>query len=147
MKKQTILKSILILLPTLAVGLALAGDSVRVFDTGTGVLEYYSYLDLLPVTNIQMVTPLAAMLALVSGILAGVYLVRGKKGLLKAVIAVSFVSSVCAVIPILLRESVLVIPNVGLPIFMLLQCLLAYYFLKQPETQERLTKYKGPRLK
>lgn len=147
MKKQIILKSFLIVLPTLSVGLALAGDSVTVFDTATGVLEYYSYLDILPVTNLQMVTPLAALLALVSGILAGVYLARGKKGWLKGVMGVSFVSSMCAVIPILLREAVLVIPNVGLPIFMLLQCLLAYYYLKTPETEKRIKEHKGPRLK
>lgn len=147
MKKQILLKSVLILLPTLAVGLALAGDSVTVFDTVTGNLEYYSYLDLLPVANLQMVTPLAAILSLVSGILAGVYLGFGKKGCLKAVMAVSFVSSVLAVIPVLLRETVLVIPNVGLPIFMLIQCLLAYYYLKRPETQEKIEAYHGPRLK
>ena len=147
MKKQILLKSVLILLPTLTVGLALAGDSVTVFDTVTGNLEYYSYLDLLPVANLQMVTPLAAILALVSGILAGVYLAFGKKGCLKAIMGVSFVSSVLAVIPILLRETVLVIPNVGLPIFMLLQCLLAYYYLKRPETQERIEAYNGLRLK
>ena len=147
MKKQTILKSFLILLPTLAVGLALAGDSVTVFDTATGTLDYYSYLDLLPVTNIQMVLPLAAMLSLLSGILGGVYLARGKKGCLKGVIAISFLSSVCAVIPVLLRETVLVVPNVGLPIFMLVQCLLASYFLKKPQEQTTIEKYNGPRLK
>ena len=62
MKKRAILKSLLILLPILAVGLATTGDSVLVFDAQSGVTEYYSYFDLIPDTGLQMLPPLAAML-------------------------------------------------------------------------------------
>ena len=41
----------------------------------------------------------------------------------------------------LLKGEVVVFPNVGLPIFMMVDCFVAYMMLKNPQTEEE-TKYK-----
>ena len=143
MKKQMIVKILLILLPVLAVGLATTADSVTVLNPQTGTIAYYSYFDLLPVKNQQMVPVLAAVLALVSGILAAVYLGKKKIGAVKASGYVAFASAIVACIPILIHGEEIVVPNVGLPIFMLVQLLVARYAEKMPgETGGK----KAPRL-
>ena len=143
MKKETLMKILLILLPVLAVGLATTMNSVTVFDPQTGVTSYYSYFDLIPVKNQQIVPALAAVLALGSGILAAVYLGKKKVGCLKASGYIAFASAIVACIPILIRGEEVVVPNVGLPIFMLVQLLVARYAEKMPE--EKAEK-KAPRL-
>jgi len=140
MKKQTLVKSLLILLPVLAVGLATTGDSVIVFDSVTGVTEYYSYFDLAPLERLQMLPPLAGMLSFVSGILAAVWLVTKKGWSLKGIFGTSFAAATVAGIPVMLQGAVRMVPNVGLPIFMIVQCLLAYHYIKHPEkAQEKET--------
>ena len=133
MKKQAVLKSFLILLPVLAVGLATAGDSVIVFDPATGETSYYAYFDLAPVAELQMLPPLAAMLSAVSGMLAAIWLVKKKEWCLKGMVGVSFVSACAAGFPVIQQGAVRMVPNVGLPIFMFVHCLLAYHYLKNPE--------------
>ena len=56
MKKKVLLQSLLIVLPILAVGLATTTNSVTVFNTLTGETQYYSYFDVLPVTNLPGAT-------------------------------------------------------------------------------------------
>lgn len=133
MKKQIIMKSILILLPILAVGLATTADSVTVFDSATGKLEYFSYFDLLPYGALQLITPLAAGLSILTGILAAVYLGKKSQKCLKGVMILSMAAAIVAVVPILLPSDVKIVPNVGLPIFMLLEYAAAYYQQKQTE--------------
>lgn len=145
MKKQNLMKAFLILLPILAAMLAVSEKSVTVFDANTGVTEYYSYLEPLNVGSFQMITPLAAMLCLASGILSGAYIALKKQGLLKAVAVVSFCAATVAVIPTLMSTDVKVIPHVGLPILMGLECLEAYYLTKKPASKPEPPK--GPRLK
>ena len=140
MKKQSIVKSLLLLLPVLAVGLATTANSVTVLDPATGVAEYYSYFDLLPVQNQSMVPVLAAVLALLSGILAAFYLGKKNGKCLKASGYVAFVAASAACIPIVFRGEQIVIPNVGLPIFMMLHFLIARYVEKLPaEVNEKKT--------
>ena len=136
MKKRAILKSLLILLPILAVGLATTGDSVLVFDAQAGVTEYYSYFDLVPVTNLQMLPPLAAMMSLVSGVLAAVWLVKKKEWSLEAIFWCSIIAACVASIPTVMQGTVKVVPNVGLPLFMVINWLVAGYIRKHPEQKE-----------
>ncbi len=135
MKKQTILRVLLVLLPVLAVGLATTVDSVMVYDAQAGTTAYYSYFDVLPVEAFQVVPALAAMLGIVSGVLGAVYMAKRKEALLKAMTAVSFAAATVAVLPIVFRGEVLVVPNVGVPVFLIGQCLLAYYLLKNPDKE------------
>ncbi|MBQ8835383.1 MAG: hypothetical protein IJ001_10765 [Oscillospiraceae bacterium] len=136
MKKETLMKILLVLLPILAVGLATTTDSVTVYDPAAGTTEYYSYFELLPVGSFQMITPLAAILSAASGLLAGAYAAAKKEGLLKGIVGVSFCSATLAALPIMLSADVKILPNVGLPIFMVIQLFLAYYMLKKPKTEE-----------
>ena len=147
MKKKTIVKSLLILLPVLAVGLATTGDSVMVFDPATGAMEYFSYFSLLPYGAFQLVTPLAALLAALSGVLAAVYLGMKSKKCLKGVQIVSMAAAIVAVVPILLPGDVKIVPNVGLPIFMLVQYGVAYYQQKQTEEVKHQEKLPARRIK
>lgn len=136
MKKETLLKILLILLPILAVGLATTTDSVLVYDTLTGTTEHYSYFSLLPVGSFRMITPLAAIFSAVAGLLGGAYAATKKEGLLKGIVGVSFASATLAALPIMLSAEVKILPNVGLPIFMVAQLFVAYYILKQPRAEE-----------
>ena len=145
MKKQTLIRSLLILLPVLAVGLATTTDSVTVFDTVTGTTEYYSYFDPASAANLQMLLPLAATMCLVSGILAAVYLGKKSMRCLKISGYVAFAAAAVASIPIMLRGEVLVIPNMGVPVFMLLHYGVAYFVAKMP--QETKNSKHAPRLK
>lgn len=145
MKKQTLLKALLILLPILAVGLATTMDSVTVFDSVAGTTEYYSYFDLIPVESLQMLPPFAATMSLVSGILAAVYLAKKSQKCLKGAGYVAFAAAVAACIPVMIRGEVLVVPNVGLPIFMIAQYGVAYFLAKMP--QQTGENQKAPRLK
>ena len=147
MKKQTLLKSALILLPALAVGLATTGDSVMVFDTLTGKLEYFSYFDILPYGTYQTITPLAALLCVLVGVLAAICLAAKKEKLLKAVMVISMVTSIVAVAPILMSGDVKIVPNVALPLFMLLEYVAAYCLGKKPDTDNYQEKLKARRQK
>ncbi len=136
MNKKKFLDILLILMPILAVGLATTVDSVTVFDTATGQTEYYSYFDILPVTNLQMIPALAAMLSGLSGILAAVYLAKKNVGMRKASGWCAMGAACAAAIPTVVRGSVLVIPNVALPIFMLIQYLVAVTGLKKTNSDD-----------
>lgn len=136
MKKRAILKSFLILLPILAVGLATAMDSVLVYDSRTGVTEYYSYFASEPATQVQMLLPLAAMLCFVSGICGAVYLVKKKEWSLKAIVWTSLIAACAASVPTVMQGDVKVVANVGLPIFMVINWLVASYIQKNPEKKE-----------
>ena len=137
MKKQTAVKLLLILMPILAVGLATTVNSVTVLDPATGTAGYYSYFDLLPVQNQSMVPVLAAVLALLSGILAAFYLGKKNEKCLKASGYVAFVSASVACIPILFRGEQIVIPNVGLPIFMMIHYAVTRFAEKLPAEAKR----------
>ena len=145
MKKKILLKALLIVFPILAVGLATTMNSVTVFNTVTGETQYYSYFDALPVTNLQMITPLTALMAALSGILAAVYMATKRHVLLKTVSYAAMASAVAAAIPMLVREEILVLPNVGLPIFMMAEYCIAYYMSK--ENPEKTGKGKNKKLK
>lgn len=147
MKKQTLLKSVLILLPVLAVGLATTTDSVMVFDPAAGTTEYFSYFDLLPYGAFQLITPLAAVLSALSGILAAVYLGKKREKSLKGVMILSMAAAIVAVVPILLSGDVKIVPNVGLPIFMLLEYAFAYYQHKQGHEEKPQEKLSARRIK
>lgn len=144
MKKTAILKAFLILFPVLSVALATTVDSVTVLNTVTGEIQYYSYFDLLPVGNLQLITPITALLSAVSGVLAAIYMVKKRKTLLKAVGYTALASATLAAIPIILREEIMVIPNVALPIFMILEFCVTY--LLGREKPEKMEKSKGQRL-
>ena len=144
MKKTILLKSLLILFPILAVGLATTVDSVTVFHTVTGETQYFSYFDVLPVGNLSLITPVTALVSALSGVFAAIYMATKRKSLLKSAGYAALVSATLAAIPMILREEIMVIPNVALPVFMMLEYCVSYFLGK--ETPEKSEKSQNPRL-
>ena len=138
MNREKLCKIALILLPVLAVGLATTQDSVTVFDRQANVTLYGSYFSLLPVGEKQMLAPLAGILSVVVLILAIVYLVRKKEGMITAIKWCSFAAAICATLPIVLQGELLVIPHVGVPIFMGLEWVVAYLLTPKVEAPKTL---------
>lgn len=137
MNKTFFGKLFLILLPVSAVALATAGDSVTVFDPVTKATAVGSYFDLiLESGNAQILPPLAGMLAVAAVVLAVLYMVRERQGLLKGIIWVALLSASAAALPIALRGEKIVVPNVLLPILMCTQAALAYVVGKAPKENQ-----------
>ena len=136
MKKLDWKKIMLVLLPVLSVGLATTMDSVMVFDAAAGTTLYYSYFALIPDIDFAILMPLAGILSALAGILAGIMLVKKNHKLLKGIVVCTFCAASCAAAPILLKGDVVVFPNVGLPIFMMLDCLVSYTMMKNPQPEE-----------
>lgn len=141
MKKKVLMKIFLVLLPAMAVLLATTGDSVKVYDILAGTIQSYSYFDLLPVPNMQIITVLAALLAVAALVLALIYVIAAKQWCVKGVFYTACASTCVAVLPNLLRQDIMVVPNVLLPILMVVLCFLAHAAGKRKE--EKPT---GPRL-
>ena len=75
--------------------------------------------------------------AALSGIMAAVFLANKRLSFLKAAGYAALASSCAAAIPMLVREEILVIPSVGLSIFMVLEYLAAYMLEKDERAKEK----------
>lgn len=134
MKKKTFFKILLVLLPIMAVALATTVNSVTAVNSATGTTAYYSYFDLIPDESMQLLPPLAATLCIVTGVLSIGAVVSKKEWWLTAVKWLALAASIAAVMPILLRGSdTMILPNVGLPILMLGEWVVAFYAAKTPD--------------
>ena len=133
MKKKTVFKMLLVLLPILAVALAATVNSVTVVDTIAGTTAYYSYFERIPDEMLQMVPPLAGTLCIFTDILAIGAAVSKKGWWLTGVKWLALASAIAAVTPILLQgRDVTVLPNVGVPVLMLAEWVTAFYAARQP---------------
>ena len=75
----------------------------------------------------------AAIGAVISLILAVIYVVAGKMWSIDGVFYCSGLSAFAATLPVVYRGDVVLVPNVLLPILMLILCFLAYKARKRPE--------------
>lgn len=139
--KDKWLKVGLIALPVLAFGLATTGDSVRVFNNVTKEMSYGSYFALMDIGSLAILPPVAGICTLVSFVLGVVYLVKKKESCLNYIRLACLIGGVCAGIPVLFRGGeLLVLPNVGVPLFALCNLTDAHMLLKkqvQPESGDR----------
>ncbi len=142
--KHTMLKIFMILLPVMALLLATTGDSVTVFDPAAKTTASYSYFDLIPEATLQFCTPLAAMLSIAAGILGVIFAFNGKLWASQGVLWSAFASATLAVVPVLIRGDVLVVPNALFSILMLLACVPAFLVKKLPADGKKVAK--APRL-
>lgn len=131
MNKQKILKLLLIVLPVMAVLLATTVDSVMVFDSNAGSVQYYSYFSLIPGLGVQMVLPLAAILCIVTTVLAVAAVALKKNGFVTAVKWTAFAAATAAVLPVVFRGETVVVPNVLLPVLMLGEFVAAFLLNKE----------------
>lgn len=137
MKKETFQKMFLILLPVMAVALATTGNSVMVFDPATSITAYGSYFALIPQAgNCQILSPVAACLAVVGVVLGILYMVYGRTGYLKGILWVSLISASAAALPIAIERSIVILPNVMLPLLMCAHAGLAFTMAKDPQQKK-----------
>lgn len=68
--------------------------------------------------------------------LAVLYLVKRSDLFLKIMMPLSFLSATAAVVPVLARGEILVIPNMLVPILLMAVCLTTYGMLKNPQRDE-----------
>lgn len=135
--KATIIRSMLIVLPVLAVGLATAGDSVRVFDTAAKTYSYGSFFVPVPVETLAVLPPLAGASALVLFFESVYYLVRKKEKALTGCKFACIVGALCASVPPMIRGGeMLVLPNPLFPILLLVDLLLVIQEQKKPDAQK-----------
>ena len=130
MNKQKILKLLLIALPVMAVALATTVDSVMVFDSTSGSVQYYSYFSLIPGLQFQMVIPLAAMLCIVTTVLAVACVALKRQTLAASVKWTAFAAATAAVLPVVLRGETVVVPNVLLLVLMAAEFAVAFFLGK-----------------
>lgn len=146
--KPTIIRSMVILLPVLAVGLATAGDSVQVFDTVTKTYSYGSFFVPVPVESLAMLPPLAGASALVCFFLGVLYTVKKKEKYLTGDKYISIVGALCAAIPPMIRGGeMIVLPNALFPLLLLVNLLVVMHLQKQEAAQKALLESVEPKKK
>ncbi len=140
MKKQRFMKAALVLLSLVAAVASARPDSVAIYpidQASAPVTPFYcSYYTLVEGIPTGICTPFAALLAALSFGIGILYLVTKKEGLLKAIMATSFVSMTLAVLPVMMEKSVYMLPNVTVPICMGIVCLVAFLMVRKPVPKE-----------
>ena len=136
MNKQKLFNILLIVLPAVAVSMALSGNSVTIFDKVANTTVYQSYFDLLPAGTVTMATVLAGVLVVIADVLAAAYVFLHKQWCVKGVFVTAVASAFAAEIPVLMQGDVLVVPNVMVPIAMLVVTLMAYARIKKPDQKQ-----------
>ena len=139
MNKKRIKTIFLVLLPILAAGMAVNPGSVMLYDAAQDKMSACSYFALLPEGNFQIATVLAGILTCLSGGLAITYLVGKKASVAKAIVYISLAGASLAAIPILINSPIRVLPNVGVPILLVAQAVVAY-FVPEKKTENKKLK-------
>lgn len=135
--KSTIIRSLLILFPVLAVGLATAGDSVQVFDTAAKTYSYGSFFTPVPVESLAMLPPLAGASALLAFFGSVLYTVKKNEKYLTLCKYTSTAGALCAAIPPMIRgQQMIVLPNALFPLLLLCNLLVVLHLQKQAEKEK-----------
>ncbi len=143
MKPRIIKNIVLLLLPLVACGIAATPGSVTVVKNGT--TQMLSYMQLVQESPVGWCAPLAAILNYAVFALAVLHVVAKKGGFLKGVFGCSFASMTLAVIPVLARGELMIIPNVFFALVIGAECLLSY-FMKRETKNTKANAAQGPRL-
>ena len=142
MKKETLLKIVFVLLPVLAVSLAMSGNSVMFYDPAVGEAAYYSYFDLNATGPMPLAAPMAGICAIICGTSAIIYFAAGKLGALSVVKWAAFFGACVAVLPVIAREDVKLVPSVGVPLLLMAEMGLSAMLMKEKKADKTL----NPRL-
>lgn len=143
MKKQTLIYIAMLLLPVAAAGLAASPESVAVCTQER--VEYYSFHDQIPGVSVGVCFVISVLLndlCFFAGVIHGL---TKKKGWLNGVFFLAFAAVSLAVLPIVVKGEITVLPNMAVPLLMGAECLLAYILLRKPIEQKNRTS-QGPRL-
>ena len=129
---------LLVVFAVIAVYVAAMPTGVAVYDLEQSKEPFYcTYFNLLEDVNFSISLPLAALGASVNLMSAGIYLVNKKTNLLSFIKLISIVSAILAVVPILVKDPVIMlVPNMLLPIALLSDYVVAYYLEKETAAPE-----------
>ena len=143
-KKQTLILIALILIPLIAVAIAISPGSVMVFQNQT--LTTMSFAEPLEGVDFGWCAPVALILTYVLFAAVVIYALTKKQLVLKIVRGVGFVAMSLVALPILARSEVLIVPNAFVGMLLAAHWLISHFTLRSmnPKQEE---KPKGKRLK
>ena len=144
MKKQTLILIALILIPLIAVAIAISPGSVMVFQNQT--LTTISFAEPLEGVDFGWCAPVALILTYVLFAAVVIYALTKKQPVLRIVRGVGFVAMSLVALPIIVRSEVLIVPNAFVGILLAVHWLISHFTLRSmnPKQEE---KPKGKRLK
>lgn len=136
MDKKKIKRIALVLLPLIAMVIAGMSTSVTVYvpDADVAYCSFFTYIEDVPVS---ICMPFAAIFGAVGFGMSLIYLARKTAFWVKGLMICSMVSASLAVLPLVMRSEVYLIPNMWFPILMLVVCILAYYTAKEPQEEKK----------
>ena len=133
-------------LAALAVFVAWMPNSVTIHHMPQDGMEplpsvYCSYFTLLEDVAGAISLPAAALCACICLMLAGIYAVIKKKGLMTAVKWFAVISAILSVILILVmrNSTILIVPNMVVPIAMMVEFAVAHYLTKKADDSQKKT--------
>ena len=144
MKKQTLILIALILIPLIAVAIAISPGSVMVFQNQT--LTTMSFAEPLEGVDFGWCAPVALILTYVLFAAVVIYALTKKQPVLRIVRGVGFVAMSLVALPIIARSEVLIVPNAFVGMLLAAHWLISHFTLRSmnPKQEE---KPKGKRLK
>lgn len=145
MNKNKLLNVAMVALPALGLMAASTPTAVMVFDPSDSTTVYCSYFDLIEGYEWAVILPLAGLFCGVCLSLASIQCFVKSEKWLRGIAVVAFLSMTLAVLPIMMKGQRVILPNVVLPITMLIQTLLAVFNRGKLRTWNE-NKSKGPRL-
>ena len=138
MDQKKVINILLVILPLVAVVMAGMANAVTVYavtETETTVV-YCSFFTLIEDVQFSVCLPAAGLCGAVAFGMAVIYLVKKTGFWLTGITLTSFASMTLAVLPIVYRADTYLIPNMLVPILMLMEAMIAYGVLKTPVPQE-----------
>lgn len=138
MNKKKWLPVLLVAFAVVAVYVACMPSGVAVYDLAQSKEPFYcTYFNLVEDVNFSISLPLAALGACMSLMTAGIYVVVKKFQMLSFIKLISMVSSIMAVVPILVKDPlIMLVPNMLLPIAMIGEYVVAHYMDKKTAAPE-----------
>lgn len=148
MNQKTITKLLLVALPLVAVVLAGMANAVTVCvatETET-LLTYCSFFTYVEDVQAAICMPFAGICGAVAFGMAVLYLAKPADRWLTGITLAALASMSLAVLPLVFRADTYMVPNMWVPILMLVESMIAYGILKTPMPEEE-KKSRANRLK
>lgn len=149
MKKANVKQILLIAFAVIAVYTACMPGSVAVYNLEQSTEPFYcTYFALVEDVTGNICLPAAALCACVTLLLGGIYVTMKKTHLLSTLKIFAMAGAILAVVPILIKDSaIMLVPNMLVPIALLGEYVTAYYLQKQTQKQAVAAPLTGKRRK
>ena len=146
MKKQTMILVAMILIPLIAVAIAISPDSVMVFENQT--MTTISFAEPYEGANFGWCAPVALIMIYALFATVVIYALTKKQNILKIVRGIGFVGMSLVALPILAQGEVLIVPNVFVGMLLIAHWLISHFTLKNVNMNTKKEEEpKGKRLK